>query len=374
MNKTKSHRRLFITRRFILPPTPASDILVPTLTALLAVILGTIALVILPAPSFYDSGKDYQSISYEYFPPQNNLLSIVVHSEKSVNGQLTQASSAWTFKQGSKTPYNLNQIFRDHAFLDTLANKSQTSETLKESSFAIDRENQELITSLDGLEQRTKFSDLEGRLSYEFSEPMFGLNPFTYKNPDSIDCKISKCLALTFDDGPGVHTDRLLDILKYSHAKATFFVLGHRVSAFSGQIARIANEGHDLGNHSWIHRNLPKFSYTFVLDDLRGTTNVIQHTSTQRIKFLRPPYGNINSTVRNAAATLNQQIVLWSIDPQDWLYKNATQVCNHVVSRARPGSIILLHDIHPTSVDAAQCIINRLSEQYTFVNLTTLYK
>ncbi|MCL1839718.1 polysaccharide deacetylase family protein [Candidatus Saccharibacteria bacterium] len=363
-------KKFFITRRFILPPTPAADVLVPILCSFLAIILGTLLYLTLPSQT---SDVDYEIITYEYYPPEANLVSILTHSKKSVAGRITQHSSTWTFNKSSKTPYTLAQIFRDPAILGELTPNPITAEILQD-SFAIDRANQELITSLDGTEQRIKFTDLQGRLNFEFSEPMFGVNPFTYKDADHVDCTVSKCLALTFDDGPSEHTDRLLDILAYTHAKATFFVLGHRVNAFAGQIIRAAREGHDIGSHSWIHRNLPRFPYATILNDLTATTNAIQPFSGQFVRFFRPPYGSINRNVNTAAAALNQQVVLWTVDPWDWQNKDAAFVCNDVIDHVRPGSIILLHDIYSTSVDAAQCIINRLSEQYTFVNLSTLYK
>ena len=197
----------------------------------------------------------------------------------------------------------------------------------------------------------------------------------TFKKPaEEIDCTISKCLALTFDDGPSEHTDRLLDILKNSDTRASFFPLGHRVWAFSGQIARMAEEGHDVGSHSWIHRNLPRFSFATILDDLSGTTNVVQSVTDKPVRFFRPPYGNTNHNVNNIITDLNQQTVLWSIDPWDWQNKDAIYICDHVASHAHPGGVVLLHDIYDTSVDATQCIIDRLSYDYAFVNLSTLYK
>jgi len=366
-----SDRNLFVSRRFILPPTPISNILIPVFTAFLFTILGAITyLLVPPQPS---AVQNYQVISYEYYPPEANLFSIVAYSETSVAGRITHHSTTWTFDKNSKNPYQLAQIFRDPAILEEFTNQPVTEQTLQ-ASFAIDRKNQELVIGANGPEKRIKFADLAGHLNFAYSEPMFGVNPFAYKTPDDIDCTISKCLALTFDDGPSVNTDRLLDILAYSHAKASFFVLGHIVGAFPDQVARIAREGHDIGSHSWIHRNLPRFPYGTILSDLTTTTNLIQSTSGQVVKYFRAPYGAINRNVDNAVAALNQRIVSWTIDPWDWQHRDADFVCNDVINHIHPNGIILLHDIYGTSVDAAQCIINRLSAEYTFVNLSTLYK
>gem|GEM_PF-2013992 len=362
----------FITRRFVAPPTPVSDILTTVLAVFLATLIAAIIFILLPSPSH--SASNYENTSYEYYPPEDKLFSIVAHSKKSTDGHITYHSATWTFDKTSQTLYRLEQILRDPVAVSQLIQQPITAADLK-ASFAIDRANQELVLGLlDSPEQRISFADLEGKLSYEFSQPMFGVNPFAYKNPDNTDCKVAKCLALTFDDGPSEHTDRLLDILDYTHAKATFFVLGHRVNAFAGQIARIAREGHDVGSHSWIHRNLPRFSYSQILNDLTVTTNTIQPVSGQRVRFFRPPYGALNNNVRNAIAALGQQSVLWTIDPWDWQNKDVSFVCNDVVDYAHPGGIILLHDIYGTSVDATECIINRLSAEYTFVNLTTLLR
>jgi len=365
--------RPLITRRFTEPPTPTLDVIIPILVAFITVTVGALLNISFPPASTYDPSKDFHSISYEYSPVNDRFFSVTARSIQLAAGKTTRSTSTKTFNKNSGTVYSLQQIFHNSVILSDLIGQPITAEILA-SSFAVDLTNQELITSVDGIERHIKFNDLEGHIKFEFSGPMFGLNPFAHKDPVNINCSVEKCLALTFDDGPSEHTDRLLDILQYSHARATFFVLGNRLWAFPGQISRMTQEGHDVGSHSWAHKDLRKLSRDNILADLTATNNTIQSITNQFVKFFRPPYGSRNATVNSVAADLGQRIVLWSIDPRDWQNKDANYVCSHVIEKAHSSGIVILHDVYGTTVDAAQCIIDNLSQEYTFVNLSTLYR
>lgn len=181
-----------------------------------------------------------------------------------------------------------------------------------------------------------------------------------------------KLLAITFDDGPGPYTARLLDGLKERNAKATFFVLGSRVSGYRDIVARQYSEGHQVASHSWNHPQLTKLGGTQLAAQLNDTADAIRSVTGQETFYLRPPYGSYNATVK---AYSGAPIILWSVDPLDWKYRNAETVKNNIVSHAKDGDIILVHDIHSTSVDGALAAIDILQAQgYEFVTVQELLR
>lgn len=181
------------------------------------------------------------------------------------------------------------------------------------------------------------------------------------------------CVALTFDDGPGAPTDRLLNILRERDAKATFFMLGSRVAAQPATAKRIAEAGHEVGNHSWSHSDLARLSPEQIRSEIQRTNDAIHSATGKKAIAMRPPYGSSNAAVKTEIANAGMAAVLWSVDTRDWADRNAGVICSRAVSNARSGAIILLHDIHATSVDAVPCIIDTLKKQgYRFVTTSTI--
>lgn len=168
-----------------------------------------------------------------------------------------------------------------------------------------------------------------------------------------------KRLALTFDDGPGVETPRLLDALKKYRAHATFFVIGNLVDKHNVIIKRQIAEGNEIGNHSWSHADLTMLPAAAIDSQLQNTQTVIgQATGGYVPRLMRPPYGAINNTVSAHAGSLSP--TLWTVDTLDWRDRNTDVILNRIMAGASDRGIILLHDIHPSSVDAAILAIQRL--------------
>lgn len=195
---------------------------------------------------------------------------------------------------------------------------------------------------------------------------------YTVRKPRRVDCTRIKCVALTFDDGPqpGL-TDQLLELLATEHVRATFFVLGKNVAADPGPLIRAAWDGHEIGAHTWSHQAMPGRSVAEVARDLTRTMNQITRSSGVRPWLVRPPFGAMDSaTVRNVPYPL----VLWSVDPYDWRDKDRELIVQRVTAEGRPGSIVLLHDVHPESVAAVPAIIDFYQRHgYAFVTVSELY-
>jgi len=154
-----------------------------------------------------------------------------------------------------------------------------------------------------------------------------------------------KCLALTFDDGPCREwTPKILDALRKHGARATFFVMGHAVQ-YSPEIARrTVAEGHELGNHSWLHADYTKLSVAAARKDLRRTSDAINGAGQERVRWFRPPYGEHNARVRDVVAEAGMKIALWDVDTRDWQRPGAEAIYRRIMKGARDGRVILLHD------------------------------
>ena len=184
----------------------------------------------------------------------------------------------------------------------------------------------------------------------------------------------NKVIALTFDDGPGPYTVHLLDILDQYGAKATFFLIGSKVSGQASVVRSTQARGHQLGNHSWSHPELPKLSVDQIAGEIDRTNEAIRQATGVKPSILRPPYGAVNGVVLEQIRLRGMSSILWSVDTRDWADRNSQIVCSRAVAGARPGAVILMHDIHQTSVNAVPCILSSLKQQgYSFVTIQRLH-
>ena len=179
-----------------------------------------------------------------------------------------------------------------------------------------------------------------------------------------------KMVALTFDDGPDAKTTpQALDILKKYGVKATFFMLGQNVVSNPDIVKRVKNEGHQIGIHTWDHPVLTKLPMETVKKEIFDTQTAIYNVVGIKPTITRPPYGAINSTIQNA---IDQSFIMWNVDSLDWKTRN-TKAIMQEVSKTQPGSIILMHDIHQTSIDAIPSVIQYLQNNgYTLVTVDEL--
>ncbi|MER5806330.1 polysaccharide deacetylase family protein [Streptomyces mirabilis] len=193
----------------------------------------------------------------------------------------------------------------------------------------------------------------------------------TASGDDDTDCKKVTCVALTFDDGPAApETATLLTYLAQYRARATFFTVGQNVAAHPDLVRAEAQAGHEVGNHSWNHPDLTKLPPEQIASQLARTSAAIKAAAGKEPTLFRPPYGAINSTVR-AATGLSP--VLWDVDTEDWKYPDPNKVAQTVIDKAQRNSVVLMHDIHPTSVAAVPQILRTLTARgYHFVTVSHL--
>jgi peptidoglycan/xylan/chitin deacetylase (PgdA/CDA1 family) len=182
-------------------------------------------------------------------------------------------------------------------------------------------------------------------------------------------------VALTFDDGPhATNTPRLLDLLKERNVKATFFLVGTNVEAYPDIVKRIVSEGHEVASHSLTHPNLGKMAEGSVTEQLERTHRAIKTACGVDVVSFRPPYGSFTVTQRAwAASRFGYRTILWDVDPLDWKVRDSAKVEAEILRATTPGSIVLMHDIHKTTVDAVPAVIKGLSEKgLQFVTVSAL--
>jgi peptidoglycan/xylan/chitin deacetylase (PgdA/CDA1 family) len=182
-------------------------------------------------------------------------------------------------------------------------------------------------------------------------------------------------IAMTFDDGPSAQlTPRLLDILKERNIKATFFVVGRNVAEYPDIVRRMASEGHEIANHSWSHQAFTQLGAEGLRKQIENTNDVIVKVTGKRPSLMRPPYGATSSNLnKRMTEEYGLKIILWSVDPLDWKYRNSNRVYNHIVQNTQPGSIVLTHDIHATTVAAMPSTLDALlAKSYKFVTVSEL--
>jgi peptidoglycan-N-acetylglucosamine deacetylase len=165
-------------------------------------------------------------------------------------------------------------------------------------------------------------------------------------------------VALTFDDGPGPYTARVLRLLARAGARATFFVVGSRVVAWPGIVRAEERQG-AVGNHTWTHPRLASLTRRDVVRELlRTQAAVVRATEGVRPLLVRPPYGVGTPAEAAAARALGLVDVRWSVDSLDARPgATAASVARTVSAGLRPGAIVLLHDIHPWTVTALPRIL-----------------
>lgn len=182
-----------------------------------------------------------------------------------------------------------------------------------------------------------------------------------------------KLVAITFDDGPGPYTDGLLDELAQRGVVVTFFMQGHNASRYPDVVKKAYESGHQIASHTYDHLQLTKLGDKGIQNQLSVNASILdQAIGTNLSYMLRPPYGSVNSRV---LAVVNTPVILWSVDTRDWESRNADAVYRHIVNDTKDGAIVLLHDIHPTSIPGALRGIDALRDQgYELVTVSELLR
>lgn len=167
-----------------------------------------------------------------------------------------------------------------------------------------------------------------------------------------------KTVALTFDDGPnGSKTLRLVELLHQNKMHATFFMVGNRMATAPDVIKEVLKTGNEVGSHSYNHKNLTRLTKEELLEEEKSTNLIYKSITGQDLKLLRPPYGNVNDTMKQ---NLNLTFINWNLDTEDWRYRNTNHIYDSVINKVKDGDIILMHDLYETTIEAVEKLLPEL--------------
>jgi peptidoglycan-N-acetylglucosamine deacetylase len=187
-----------------------------------------------------------------------------------------------------------------------------------------------------------------------------------------------KVVALTFDDGPTDNTDEILSILKDEDIKATFFVTGREIEENFEEAKKLAEAGHELGNHSYSHKRMVLKTPSFIEKEIEKTDELIRKAGYEGTIQFRPPYGKKLIRLPRYLDKHNRKTILWNLEPDSYpdIASDSEKIVKHVNERIEPGSIILLHvmyDSREESMKSVKGIINDLKAQgYTFQTVSEM--
>ena len=178
-------------------------------------------------------------------------------------------------------------------------------------------------------------------------------------------------IALTYDDGPyRPTTNQILDVLEKYNARATFFVVGNRLTTYSDCLAREASLGCEIGCHTYNHTTLTSASDATIQSEIANTNALISQYSGQTPRLVRAPGGSVNSHVQSV---VGYPLIQWSVDTRDWSHRNTQTTITHVQTHASDGAIVLMHDIHAATANAAEGVVSYLvGEGYQLVTVSEM--
>ena len=271
------------------------------------------------------------------------------------------------------------QTNSDAAVRQPLKGKSDTDKIATMTAGWHEDTNGKWYQNADGTYFANGFQDIDG-VTYSFDENGYiqtgwvtkGVKDYYFNDDGSYDpSQVRPMLALTFDDGPGQYTDELLDCLEENNAHATFFMLGQNVAQYPDAPKRMLELGCEIGSHSWDHTQLTTIDIDAVAKQFSDTDNALIQACGQAATVARAPYGDGNSDIYN---TVNKPFFMWSLDTEDWKLMDADADYNAVMNGdLTDGTIILMHDIHEPSVQAALRLIpDLIAKGYKLVTVSEM--
>lgn len=185
-----------------------------------------------------------------------------------------------------------------------------------------------------------------------------------------VEVKEAPKIALTFDDGPSVYTESLLEGLEKRNVKVTFFVIGKSAQESPEIVKKESEGGHLIGNHTYNHLEITRVSDEKAKEEIEKTNQLLEEILGKKTEYIRPPFG---AWQKNLEKELDVIPVGWTIDTLDWTTANVEEIVNKVVTRVKENDIILLHDCYDSSVRAALRIVDILQKEgFEFVTVDEL--
>lgn len=186
--------------------------------------------------------------------------------------------------------------------------------------------------------------------------------------------KDSRVCSLTFDAAWGNEdTGQLIEILGKYDIKATFFVVGAWAEKFPESVRALHEAGHEVMNHSDTHPHFTQLSADQMRAQLEACNDKVEAITGVRPELFRPPYGDYNDQVVATARACGMYAIQWDVDSLDWKNPTPEDICQRVLERVQPGSILLFHNAAENTPAALPGVIEGLLRQgYTMVPVSQL--
>lgn len=271
-----------------------------------------------------------KAVKVRLFAPTNVKTSVDSSNDVTISWKkVTRATSYYIYRRNSKGEYKQIGTSKSCSYKDTTAKKNVRYKYKVKAAYSADKK---VI--------KGKFSSF--------------ISIYTAK----IDPK-KKMVALTFDDGPGPYTQEIVNCLKKNDARATFFVIGNRVNSYKSALTSAYDNGNLIANHTYSHPTLTSLNTSSVKSQISKTDSAVKKLTGEVPSLMRAPGGATNSRVRNA---IDKPFIYWSIDTLDWKHRNKQKTIDTVMRNVKDGDIILMHDIHKPSKEAALELIPKLKK------------
>lgn len=290
--------------------------------------------------------------------------------------KVSSKTKIFTYDTKTNKTLKIEDVFRGK-YMEFLNQKGITKVDAKSTAISVDDKNVYVYTDEQDTSKKVAIPFKENQNYIALNNQTINTHApkeaIAVKDPQQVDPN-KPMLAITFDDGPhAVNTKKVLDMFEKHDGRATFFMLGKLVETYPDIVKDVYQRGFEVANHSWDHANLPKVSMDKVTSEIYDTQNAIYKITGKDPTLFRPPYGAYNTAIKAESMAGNVSIMLWTGDTEDWKTKNAEAVKNAVLRDAHDGAVILLHDIHATSVEGVEKALPILKEKgYQLVTVDTL--
>ena len=351
-----------------------------------------------------DTTKADLQIGYKTFEATENVVSVLLNisERKAFEEEYTTRNYAFTFDIENDKEISLDEIFKGR-YLNYISSyiEDLVVNYSDETDISYDKMRTILYPSLENFSRficekdkitfyfdKNDFKDQDTVGSYAFVIPYYDM--YGYFKSGYLDSKVEQdeymydqvfgpvdervpSVAITFDDGPGKYTQEIVDILREHNSVATFFMLGERIDLVEPEVLDdLLTEGSTINSHSYSHSNFKKLSAEDIKADILDTKDKIYDiTGGYEIRFFRPPYGSYNDTVKT---NVPFPLVLWSIDTMDWNTDDPNVVYENAIGNIEDGDVILLHEVHESTIEALPMILEALKEKgYQTVTIEEMY-
>lgn len=315
-------------------------------------------------------------LDYESDILKDRYISVIFHyqlmdTEKNVIKEAKQCISYDTEKQKA---IQIQEVFRSD-YYDMLMQqfKKQANivpKSLNDVVIAPHEESVKLYYKNAAIQ--LKYSDYQKYI--KLSDKGENKKPLTVKRKLDIDPN-KPMIALTFDDGPSIYTEEVMQVFEKHNANASFFMLGQNILNYPDTVKHMVENGFEICNHSWDHKSIASDNKKHIRQEVFDTQDALYKLTGYEASYVRPPYGAWNETTEQILKQNGLHVALWNVDSEDWKNRDKQITLDRAKAGMFDGAIILFHDLYPTTLEAIKELVPYLkSNGYQLVTISQLFQ